>query len=54
VPTLFRGAVGSICKSGLLYSRTAALNEYHQHDYKQNTGNDPDNCGTVHCDFLPL
>ena len=31
-----------------------ALNKNHQHDYKQHTCNYPDNCGTVHCGFLPL
>ncbi|MGC1463353.1 MAG: hypothetical protein WA802_14205 [Terracidiphilus sp.] len=57
---LFAGAqpvssvVSSFCKSELLYSCAATLNEYHQHDYKQRASNYPDNCGTVHCGFLPL
>jgi hypothetical protein len=41
-------------KSGLLYPCAATLNQNHQHNYKKDTGNDPDNRGTVHGFFLPL
>ena len=51
---LFAAAVPFICKSGLLNPCAATLNENRQYDYGQNTGNYPDNCGTVHCGILPL
>jgi hypothetical protein len=35
----------------LLDACAAALNENHQHDHKQNTGDNPNNGGVVHFDF---
>jgi hypothetical protein len=31
--------------------RAAALNEHDEHNYKQHSGNNPDQRGTVHCEF---
>ena len=44
------------CKSGLLYPGAAALNQNHQHDYKQHPCGYPDNCRSIHrhYGFLPL
>lgn len=39
--------------SGLLYPRTAALNEDDENNDKQHACNDPDDCGTFHSDILP-
>jgi hypothetical protein len=50
----FNGAARFIRKSGLLNPCAAALNQNHQNDHKQHARNYPDNCGTVHCGFLPL
>jgi len=42
-------AIGRFAPSELLGSGAAALNQNDQHDNKENSGNDPDNRGTVHC-----
>lgn len=42
-----------MCNWRLLDARAATLDENHQHDDKQNTCDDPNNCGTFHNEFLP-
>ena len=41
-----------LSRIALLYASTAALNQDNQHDDKQDAGNDPDNRGLIHFDFL--